>query len=398
MDTCVEKHRQNSQPTWEESRGLGKVVEKGASPNLDLLRSVAVLFVLADHIAGTFGIAQKHPKFWFLGLWGVLLFFIHTSLVLMMSMERLDLSGWRLHSIFYVRRFFRIYPLSVAVILVVVAAHIPPITWRDDDIGTITVRSIITNLLLCQNLFREPPVIGPLWSLPYEVQMYLVLPALFLLVRKCRSGTLAGLWYGAAAIGLLQPWLAATHHGRLWGLDRFDFAQYVPCFLAGVIAYYLLCRRKKAELPFWVWVATLFAISWVYVKWTFGADQEGFPAWLCCLAVGLVVVYCAESPFRLLNFMTHHIAKYSYGLYLGQIPVLWFAFFKLKALPLALQWVVFVVLIVGVPIASYHLIEEPFMKLGRAITKVKKSPRKAVARIEREDDAVTESLVAQNSD
>jgi peptidoglycan/LPS O-acetylase OafA/YrhL len=374
------------------------VLEKGSSPNLDLLRSVAVLFVLADHIAGTFGIAQKHPEFWFLGLWGVLLFFIHTSLVLMMSMERLDLSGWRLHSIFYVRRFFRIYPLSIVVILVVVAAHIPPITWRDDDFAPITLRSIVGNLFLCQNLLREPPVIGPLWSLPYEVQMYLVLPALFLFLRKCTSGSLAALWYACVGVGLLQPWVAATHHGRLWGLDRFDFAQYVPCFLAGLIAFYLLSRRKNAELPFWVWPATLSVISWVYVKWNLGANHEAFPAWLCCLAIGLVLVYCAESPFRLLNFVTHHIAKYSYGLYLGQIPVLWFAFFKLKSLSLSLQWAVFVVLIVLVPIASYHLIEEPFIKLGRAISTPKKRPRKTAVRTEPENAAPIESLVAQSLD
>src|SRR5208282_2014964 len=106
--------------------------QKGDSPNLDLLRTVAVLSVLTDHIAATFGIAQRHPLFWALGRWGVLLFFVHTSLVLMMSMERLGLSDWQLYSAFYIRRFFRIYPLSVAVITIVLLARIPPTSWPDD--------------------------------------------------------------------------------------------------------------------------------------------------------------------------------------------------------------------------------------------------------------------------
>ena len=344
------------------------MLQKGDSPNLDLLRSVAVLSVLADHLAATFGIAQKHPKFWALGRWGVLLFFVHTSLVLMMSMGRLGLSGWQLHSTFYIRRFFRIYPLSIAVILIVVAVGIPPTSWPD-DIPTASFRGVIANLLLCQNLTRDPDVIGPLWSLPYEIQMYLVLPALFLFVRKCRAGSLAGLWYGAAGLGMLQSWLAGTNYGLRMGLDRFGIAEFAPCFLAGIIAYYLLRRRQNTELPFWVWASALCTVSWVYVQWNAGAGRVRFPEWLCCLAIGLIVVYCAESQDRALNFLTHQIAKYSYGLYLGQVPVLWFAFVKLRNSSLWLKWPVFLVLIAIVPVAFYHLIEEPFIKIGKVASK-----------------------------
>ena len=344
--------------------GPFNLLRKGESPNLDLLRTVAVLSVLADHIAATFGIAQRHANFWALGRWGVLLFFVHTSLVLMMSMGRLGLSGWQLHSTFYIRRFFRIYPLSIAVIILVLAARIPPTSWPD-DIAHASLGGIISNLFLCQNLTRQPDLIGPLWSLPYEVQMYLVLPVLFIFVRKCTAGSLAGLWYGAVGVGILQAWLAGTHHGRLWGLDRFGIAEFTPCFMAGIVAYYLLCRRQRAELPFWVWASTLCTVSWVYVNWNAGAEKVGFPEWLCCLAMGVVVVSCAESRHRTLNFLTHRVAKYSYGLYLGQVPILWFAFIKLKNLSFSVQWSVFLLLVIIVPFAFYHLIEDPFIKLGK---------------------------------
>src|SRR5271165_4764326 len=162
------------------------MLQKGDSPNLDLLRTVAVLTVLADHLGATFGITQRHPFCWALGRWGVLLFFVHTSLVLMMSMGRLGLSGLKLHLTFYIRRIFRIYPLSIAIVGIVLAAGIPPTSWPDDispqrDLGT-----IVSNFLLCQNLTRKPDLLGPLWSLPLEIQMYLILPVLFIFVRKTK--------------------------------------------------------------------------------------------------------------------------------------------------------------------------------------------------------------------
>jgi peptidoglycan/LPS O-acetylase OafA/YrhL len=349
------------------------LLRQSESPNLDLLRSVAVLAVLANHLAATFGIAQPEPRLWGLGRWGVLLFFVHTSLVLMMSMGRLGLSGWKLHSTFYIKRFFRIYPLSIAIIILAVAAKIPPTSWPD-DIPHSTLRSIICNLFLCQNLFRQPDVLGPLWSLPFEVQMYLVLPLLFVFVRKCTSGSIAALWYVTIGAAMLQPWLVEAHHGRQMQLDRLGIAQFVPCFMAGIIAYYLLISGRRAVLPFWVWTATLFTVSWIYVQRWNGTEHLGYTDWLCCLAIGVVVVFCAESEHRTLNFLTHHVAKYSFGLYLGQLPALWFAFLKLKGHPLWMQWAVFLFLITAGPYLLYHLIEAPFIKLGKTVSKPKPSP------------------------
>jgi peptidoglycan/LPS O-acetylase OafA/YrhL len=337
------------------------------SPNLDLLRSVAVLAVLADHIAGTFGIAQRHPFFWALGRWGVLLFFVHTSLVLMMSMGRLGLNGRKLHVTFFIRRFFRIYPLSIVVVGVVLIAHIPPTSWSEGfvhpDLGI-----IFSNFLLCQNLILKDSLIGPLWSLPYEVQMYLLLPALFIFVRKTTTGPLVGLWLSSVGLGLAQSWLAATNHGRRLHLDILGIAQFVPCFLVGVIAYHLLRQRQKRWLPFWIWVSTLCIAGVAYLRWNASAGYVGYPEWVCCLPIGLVVVYCAESRHRWFNFLTHHLARYSYGLYLGQVPVLWLVFVRLKYLPLSVQWPLFLFLIAAVPVASYHLIEHPFVKFGASIT------------------------------
>ncbi len=69
-------------------------VKKGFSANLDLLRTIAVLLVLIQHLCRRLHI--EHLS-WIpttsLGYFGVLLFFVHTSLVLMYSLERTHLGG-----------------------------------------------------------------------------------------------------------------------------------------------------------------------------------------------------------------------------------------------------------------------------------------------------------------
>ena len=97
-------------------------------PNLDLLRATAVLLVLVDHVLETIGHKANlsfHPYNWYLGRLGVLIFFVHTSLVLMWSMQRLRLQGGALLRSFYIRRAFRIYPLSMLSVVAVLLFGIP---------------------------------------------------------------------------------------------------------------------------------------------------------------------------------------------------------------------------------------------------------------------------------
>src|ERR1700761_4246889 len=146
--------------------------------NLDILRSIAVALVLIDHTAwalghhvlGTWETAD-------VGVFGVYLFFIHTSLVLMWSMQRQPniLS-------FYIRRAFRIYPLAITAILVALIFRIPV---RYGGPGYLqehfNLLTILSNLFLVQDLAHRVNIVGVMWTLTLEVQMYLVLPCLFLL-------------------------------------------------------------------------------------------------------------------------------------------------------------------------------------------------------------------------
>jgi peptidoglycan/LPS O-acetylase OafA/YrhL len=115
-------------------------------PNLDLLRACAVLFVLADHTLFSLGVRRiwASDMEW-LGRLGVLFFFVHTCCVLMSSLERHKGQGlvWR----FFVRRAFRIYPLSiVAVLLAMIPPHAP----------ALRAAQWLSNLALVQDLTFSP--------------------------------------------------------------------------------------------------------------------------------------------------------------------------------------------------------------------------------------------------
>ena len=65
-----------------------------SSSNLDILRAIAVGAVLLAHLFRFFGNEHLGPfSAWELGISGVLMFFVHTALVLMMLMERMSLAN-----------------------------------------------------------------------------------------------------------------------------------------------------------------------------------------------------------------------------------------------------------------------------------------------------------------
>ena len=262
-------------------------------PNLDLLRACAVMFVLTDHTLRSLHVhgLSKDGLEWF-GRLGVLFFFVHTCCVLMSSMERHR--GERLVRSFFVRRAFRIYPLSMTAVLV---AMIPPLAPQ------LRPGEWLSNLALVQNLTFSRDAFGTLWSLPLEVQMYVFLPFLFLLLRRTKK-----LWPLLVLYGLSIP-IALWQPGHI---DRASVLSYVPAFLPGIIAYWLFrnqCGGCRAfGVPIVIGLVTVGFL--LHPGWT-------FPAWIACLVVGATIPLFRQITNPAVNRVTLSFAKYSYGLYLS---------------------------------------------------------------------------------
>jgi peptidoglycan/LPS O-acetylase OafA/YrhL len=323
------------------------------SKNLDVLRAFAVLSVFVSHIQQfvlhlPFHLYQQ-------ARFGVLIFFVHTCLVLLFSLERSrhGLAGTWVS--FYIRRAFRIYPLSVITVLAVVFLHVP----RAPDVvyQATSLKDLLSNLALTQNLTHTLGIPATLWSLPFEVQMYAVLPVLFLVFAR-RS-----VWYGLALWGI------AIAAGRL--LSPPNILDFTPCFLGGLIAYQAIRNGRQGRLPAWLWpvalpvVAALHAVLWR----SSGLDQYKMllGGYLTCLILGVLIPMFRELPDSRLTKGAHIVAKYSYGIYLCHMPVIWLAFVKLAFLPLIARWTLLTVIMIGLPWALYRWLEEPMIDAGRSL-------------------------------
>jgi len=266
----------------------------------------------------------------------------------MRSLERLPAQDRALR--FYVRRAFRIYPLSILVVVSVLAVGIPPFPtrpyvwpgWGD----------ALSNLALVQNLTLRQSVIDPLWSLPYEVQMYLVLPALFVAVTRRGGPAPLYLWIASVVLALAQETIGAT---------RLDVVRYAPCFVAGVLAF----ARERRDGPLrWSWV------GWpLVIVAALGTRQLGLEAgWVGCLLLGLTVSRFRQVNVGWINAVSAWIARYSYGIYLAHLPVFWLAFVVLREAPLAVQIAVCAALSALLPVALYHWVEAPMIARGARLS------------------------------
>jgi peptidoglycan/LPS O-acetylase OafA/YrhL len=120
----------DAQPAARFAQGAGKPVlmQKltASSANLDFLRSFAVLLVVGFHLAKFFNWRFGNLRVTDFGLLGVMLFFVHTTLVLMFSLERQSAGrGASLFVPFMIRRCFRIYPLAILVVTFAYLLRIP---------------------------------------------------------------------------------------------------------------------------------------------------------------------------------------------------------------------------------------------------------------------------------
>jgi len=61
------------------------------------------------------------------------------------------------------------------------------------------------------------------------------------------------------------------------------------------------------------------------------------------------------------------VAKYSYGIYLWQVPALWIGFTVWPQIASAFRWIVSILLLTGVAVVSYHAIEDVGILLGKLV-------------------------------
>lgn len=323
------------------------------SSNLDILRSLAVLFVVVSHLPIAWLSTLTSYHFQALGLLGVLIFFVHTCLVLMISLDR-QTTREGVHNralSFLIRRIFRIYPLSIATIVLVSS-------FEYYTSGQFNIHVIVSNILLIQNITDTPSNPGALWSLPYEVQMYLLLPALYSIINISKN---------TAPIYIGMLWAVATGIVlALWKLGmNYHLVKYIPCFIPGVLAFSLRTSEKNFRAEWLFFYIAMLAILFP-IAVAMGA-RENILAWPICLALGLLIPKCAETNSVWLEKVAKLLARYSFGIYLAHGPCIDFAFQYYKAAPETAQLLIFICSTAIASYIAYHAIENPCIEFGRRL-------------------------------
>lgn len=364
----------------------------GHRPALDGVRALAIAAVMGFH-AGTAAVPG--------GYFGVDVFFTLSGfLITALLVEEWRAAGGVRLGAFYARRALRLLP-ALALLLAGAAAYaaarpgLPEVATMPRDLIATTFYAANWALALAPHY--ETRLLSHTWSLGVEEQFYLLWPVLLTgllaaLGLRRRRGTDAGRRYllaaalvaGAAAASCAERWLlwrAGTPGPRIsWGTDTRASALLVGCALALACAGGALPRsrpgRAMAQAAGWVglgWLVFVF-VGPRYRLAAIAADParnfvEGMTVVAVAAALLLVGVLAAPGgPLaRLLALRpVVWVGRVSYGLYLFHFPIFSAVTPEATGWPGPAVLASRMALTLGITVASWRLVEQPFLRLKRS--------------------------------
>jgi peptidoglycan/LPS O-acetylase OafA/YrhL len=337
-------------------------------PELDGLRGIAVLIVLASH-TGLLGYRDAG------GQAGVTLFFVLsgfliTSLLLVEFGHngRVDLRA------FYLRRALRLLPAMFALLAVVALGYsldawpsriAPPI--ENVPVSLLAVAAYVPNWA---SMSIDMGVLGHTWSLGVEEQFYLLWPITLLAGIRVLGPRRVAFLALAVAI-LVTPWRVLLMQTEaqirvIAGTDTHADALLSGCVLA-------LLRVRVPSLVGWFGVGCVVAMGGFIVG-------IGLPVYLPIVTVGSAVAL-AGCPVMLGWRPLAYVGRISYGIYLWHFLLIWWGW----PAPLAIA------VSIAVAIVSYERFERPFLRLKDryARASVDEDPRPSAAPLPGPEEAPT---------
>lgn len=345
-------------------------------PALDGWRAISILLVIIGHLVNyRYQSGPPSPIAGYLAVLGVKVFFVISGLLIAgLALNEEAATGTLSMKGFYRRRVYRILPAYFAYLATVLAFSL--LGWIQQDASGIGLAAIF----MC-NL---PGVecgwfVGHSWSLAYEEQFYLVFPLLFVLTPPARKPRL---------FVAIHAFLAATPILTLlllpdtpqWASYRL-MASHFGCISAGVM--FAHHRDKLASIGRHHLLVSVIAAGCVLACIAVASNRFGHlsyhmrtaiealvlplsVAWLIFRTTvhrGAVSTFLDWAPLR-------YIGKISFSLYLWQ-----------QIFTAAPAMATFSVLwLLPVAMFSYHFIEQPMVRLGRARSQPPELLRQSLAR------------------
>ncbi len=364
---------------------------RGFVPELDGLRGVAILLVIASHYLGDYWRTAT------VGWTGVSLFFVLSGFLITGILLDAKTKPNYFRN-FYARRTLRIFPLYYLVLFLtfVVAPWFPAldtdgfrsVAQHQAWLWTYTM-NIYTSFYadIGTNPFAGDWVeVLHFWSLSVEEQFYLVWPLIVLMTtRRQLIGVCVACFFGAWALRIhfaTEQYNAAPYFFTLCRLDDLAAGAFVAAVARGKggLDRLAACAPWVAILALWVLLGV--GVEFGHFFQLFAPVQTRAYTGFTLLYASLVVFALAgnpRGPFRWLirNPVLRSYGKYSYAIYIFHWGLYGLLFSKILPLDtltdrfgsenaaLAFRAVAVAILSWGIAWVSWHAYEKHFLKLKR---------------------------------
>ena len=331
--------------------------------NFDLIRLFAALQVLIAHSKWQLGIKSFLPL---LGLFpGVLMFFTISGFLVFSSIERNNNTKQ-----YFLNRFLRIYPaLWVCIIVTILFILFSSNLTLKDYISFDFIAWIFAQFTFFQ--FWTPEVLrtwgfgtpnGSLWTIPVEIQFYILLPIVLLIFKRIKPlYILILLIIFSIGSNLLLTFFQSIDNSNVFvKLYRVSLFPYLYSFIFGMIIY-----------KYWSFVKKFIegkALLWLFLFFVYCIITKSFPSYqptnpLGFIANLLLSVLTISMAFTMPKL--NHILRgndISYGLYIYHMPILnVFVTFNLKG-DVNYLWMVLITALIFA-ILSWTLLEKRMLQL-----------------------------------
>lgn len=328
--------------------------------NLDIFRLVAACMVIYGHAHAVLPIGVNSDfvarwlQFDYSGSLAVKMFFFLSGLVVTNSLlQKKSLSQFTL------ARIFRIWPALFVVVTIcafVMGPLVSDLSWENYWAQPETWSYVRKNLLMrlqyeLPGVFTNQPnqaVNGSLWSIPYEVDAYIVLAALFAL------GLHRYKWLATAVVGLivLDP-ITGNQLLFTWRPQNQSIDTLAPCFAFGAL---LALWREKIYIGAAAPLAAL--VLFVALR------QNSQAYYLFYAALFLGILYLCSLPTMVALRLP---ADVSYGVYLWGWPAQQLLAVYFPELGLGFNKYMAMLLATMLGALSWYGVEKPCIRLGQQL-------------------------------
>lgn len=318
--------------------------------NLDALRLLLAFLVFLAHWNGLASVDSDIFIFHLSGL-AVDMFFVVSGFLIFWSFDT-DNNLKR----FYIKRFFRIFPLYA---ILIVLQSIFFITFSDGSASEV-IKYIGFNLLFLNFLapsvgsvfseFQVDAINGSLWTLKNEVAFYILVPFIYAAYKRFGSVVLAFLYVFSVIYMLIVDYL---------GFDRLlvQFPAQLRLFIIG-IGIYIFFKRISPML-----VVSLVVLGLSYFLLIPGNHFFRFSVYPIFVGA-MVLSFAYLFPLVKINF------DFSYSLYILHFPLIQLSlYFGLSPDNYFSSFMALTILLLFLSFYSEKYIEKPFVNYGRKLAK-----------------------------